>query len=218
MPTLPSPCIVHLKKQAKKLHKTIQVGESPDLEYEIKRFSVLEKYAEAIPEQILSKPPKLTDCQHVIAKEYLFPSWADLIKQLPKDQKALESILAEHDTLTYSGFFHPGMKRDGIDKKSLREELLTAYAIKEFRFCVDWLSRCQTIKTPNPKIGGSYTLKHCVETWTEQNKMRTYIGNGAFIAAVIHLAIPYKKYWASPNIHVAISNKCKHLKSTPEIH
>lgn len=49
----------------------------------------------------------------------------------------------------------------------------------------------------------SYGLKHRVEEWSGE-----YVCNGAFIAAVLYMGIPYRAYDDSPNIDVAISSAC----------
>jgi hypothetical protein len=74
--------------------------------------------------------------------------------------------------------------------------------LEQFQLCCEWLSQCQPIKTINKKIGGSYSLKHRVERYFNR-----YVTNGAFIAAVVHLGIPYKTYSDSPNISVALSSR-----------
>lgn len=73
---------------------------------------------------------------------------------------------------------------------------------EEFETCVDWLARCTLRKTVNLELGTSYGLKHQVERWAGR-----YVTNGAFIAAVIFLRIPFKCHPESPNIKVAISSK-----------
>jgi hypothetical protein len=51
-----------------------------------------------------------------------------------------------------------------------------------------------------PDSPTSYHLKHLVEKWSNE-----YIPNGALIAAVIHLGIPYEKHSDYPNIDVAVN-------------
>lgn len=214
----PSRCVSRLKNKAKKLKKYIQTAEHENLLHEAKRFQILPKYSNMSPEDIVKYSPSLTECQHTIAKEYLFDSWPNLIKELPHDEKTIKSILKQHERLTYYGLFQHSIKKRGLDYQKERDELLNDYAIKEFRYCVKWLSLCKKIKTPNIKIGSSYTLKHRVEGWTQKTSIRKYISNGSFITAVFYLGIPYKYYWDSPNIHIALSSKCSFLKSTPPIH
>jgi len=86
-------------------------------------------------------------------------------------------------------------RRNGVSCKSPIDP-------EEFQVCLTWLSLCQVRKTVNPGIGSSYGLKHRVEHWSGR-----YVTNGAFIAAVIHLGIPFKRYPDSPNIHLALSGK-----------
>jgi hypothetical protein len=73
---------------------------------------------------------------------------------------------------------------------------------EHFEICCAWLARCTLIKSINPKIGTSYGLKHRVEEWSGR-----YVTNGSFIAAVIYLRIPFKRYPDNPNIHVALSSR-----------
>lgn len=72
---------------------------------------------------------------------------------------------------------------------------------EHFELCVKWLELCQVRKTINPNIG-SYGLKHRVERYFGR-----YVTNGAFIAAVIYLRIPYKRNEIGPNIRVALSSR-----------
>lgn len=208
------PNVIFLKKQAKSLCKKIRNAKDLSIAYEIEQFRRLREYVGRSDDEILSNPPKLTDCQHVIAKEFLFSSWAELIQEFPKEELFMKNVLKKAKTLIYEGLNTPSLLRKSEDFQSSRSELLQAHTIKEFRWCHKWLSKCKKVKTPNKKIGSSYTLKHHVEYWTKQRKMRIYVGNGAFIAAVMHMGVPYISYPDSPNIHVAISSKCNHSKLT----
>jgi hypothetical protein len=82
------------------------------------------------------------------------------------------------------------------EREALRKNL------EHFRLCCQWLSLCLRRKTINHGIGTSYRLKHHVE-----KHFGKYVTNGSFIAAVIHLGIPYKIYPDSPNIAVALSSR-----------
>ena len=95
-----------------------------------------------------------------------------------------------------------------IDIEQNRESL-THYHLRGFQLSSDWLGLCEIRKRINISIPTSYTLKHMVEEWCSE-----YVSNGSFIAAVIHLGIPYKDYKDSPNIHVALSSKSKLLKES----
>jgi hypothetical protein len=72
--------------------------------------------------------------------------------------------------------------------------------LRHVDICIDWLKTKKTQKSVN-KISSSYGIKHEIE-----REFKTYVCNGAFIAAIIHLGIPYKR-GRTPNIFVAISGK-----------
>lgn len=74
--------------------------------------------------------------------------------------------------------------------------------VRGFQLCCQWLALYRGRKTINLRLGTSYLLKHYVESWSGE-----YVTNGVFIAAVIHMGIPFLARWDSPNIHVAISRK-----------
>jgi len=102
--------------------------------------------------------------------------------------------------------FREGFRGEKLGEEINREKDFLKECFEEFQFSCDFLSKCKKRKTPNEKMG-SYKLKHFVEKWADM-----YISNGAFIAAVIHCQIPYKKYNDSPNISVAISSRCSFYK------
>ena len=76
----------------------------------------------------------------------------------------------------------------------------------EFQISCDWLSRCPRRKTVNSRIGNSFGLKDRVQAWAGE-----LISNGAFIAAVIHLGIPYKLHKKTPNVFIGLSSRCAML-------
>jgi hypothetical protein len=100
----------------------------------------------------------------------------------------------------------PKNKRKEIFQKE-RESLKKNF--EQFQVCCEWLSLCRRRKTINTKIGTSYGLKHRVE-----KHFGKYVTNGAFIAAVIHLGIPYKIATGSPNIKVALSSSLPPISGT----
>lgn len=71
--------------------------------------------------------------------------------------------------------------------------------IKQIETCINWLN-AKAIDTSINEDVTSYSIKHIIE-----RELNTYVANGCFIAAVIHLGIPYKKKTGSPNVCVAIS-------------
>jgi hypothetical protein len=82
------------------------------------------------------------------------------------------------------------------DREYLKKE------VRGFQLCCQWLALYRRRKTINLSLGTSYGLKHAVEQWSGE-----YVTNGAFIAAVIHMGIPYRSRADNPNIKIAISRK-----------
>jgi hypothetical protein len=102
----------------------------------------------------------------------------------------LTHILQQEPTLTPNGI-----------ESSITGDLFDEDYINQIYTCIGWLKTKKTRKTINRKIR-SYGIKHIIE-----RELDTYVCNGSFIAAVIHLGIPYKRINNSPNIHVAIGLK-----------
>lgn len=115
----------------------------------------------------------------------------------PTQQEFVAAVESE-PTLCGNGMRH----LQPLDEfKAKRAEFIgSAVNYQEFVHCVDVLSQCTITKTP---ALNSYYLKHVVE-----RKCGEYISNGALIAAVKHLGIKLKYNPNSPNIGVAISEKC----------
>ena len=112
----------------------------------------------------------------------------------------------------------PGLTDQGIAWKAPGEDFERSRAglagnLKDFKFCCNWLSQCKQIKTINRQVGSSYALKHLAEAWSGR-----HLSNGSFIAAVIHLGIPYQTFSDTPNICLALSSRCPFIKSSREIH
>ncbi|HUX60568.1 MAG TPA: hypothetical protein VMV32_04600, partial [Ignavibacteriaceae bacterium] len=80
----------------------------------------------------------------------------------------------------------------------------TADELVQIQLCIDWLKTKKIQKTINRRAS-SYGIKHIIE-----RELGTYIASGCFIAAVIHLGIPYKRMGDSFHISVAISSKELH--------
>lgn len=93
----------------------------------------------------------------------------------------------------------PTLTPNGIES-SITGELFDEDYFHQIETCIGWLKTKKTQKTINSKTG-SYGIKHIIE-----RELKTYVCNGALIAAVIHLGIPYKLA-NTPNIHVAIGIK-----------
>ena len=90
----------------------------------------------------------------------------------------------------------PTLTPNGIESSSCDEQF-DADDIKQIETCIGWLKTKKTQKTINRKAS-SYGIKHIIE-----RELNTYVCNGSFIAAVIHLGIPCELA-NTPNIHVAI--------------
>lgn len=105
----------------------------------------------------------------------------------------ISKILQQEPTLTPFGIEGAGtFKTNGKFEQEDQKQIET---------CIDWLSTRPVQKTMNRKVT-SYSIKHIIERETG-----TYVANGCFIAAVIHLGIPYERIYDTPNIHVAIGMK-----------
>lgn len=106
--------------------------------------------------------------------------------------------------LTEKGF--PALKNEG-DQNKKRKDFENRY--EEFRLCCEWIKKF-SYKPSKKQINkmsknySSYYLKHLVEKYSNR-----YISNGAFIAAVIHLNIPYRRIFGTPDISVTLSLKEK---------
>jgi len=75
----------------------------------------------------------------------------------------------------------------------------------EFEICCRWLERFRKVKKPQVR---SLYLKHAVELLEGQ-----FVSNGALIAAVAHLGLEWRQAGDdSPDIEVAVSRQCPHLK------
>lgn len=90
--------------------------------------------------------------------------------------------------------------------KSQRESFATT-GYREFSLCCEWLHDCQKRKTINSSIS-SYRLKHLVEAWAKKAGYKdTYVSNGAFIAAAVHMGFDWKPDFDSPNVRFNVSGK-----------
>lgn len=103
----------------------------------------------------------------------------------------LDEILAIKPTLTPFGVENP--KTYDPNNKFKKEHM------EQIETCIKWLETKTLLKSIN-SIANSYSIKHVIER--ENN---TYIANGCFIAAVIHLGIPYSKKHRQPNIAIPMS-------------
>jgi len=106
----------------------------------------------------------------------------------------ISEILKKEPTLTPFGI-------EGENTFKAANPIFHANEIKQIETCIEWLNTRHIQKTIN-KISTSYGIKHVLE-----RELKTYVCNGSFIAAVIHLNIPYIRIMDSPNIHVPISRR-----------
>jgi len=122
-------------------------------------------------------------------------------------EKDLMSAMEKEPLLSAFGLHgsnrEPNFERD-------REHLAKDFEM--FLVCSEYLTLCKPIKTINPRVGSSYSLKHEVERWSG-----AYVHNGAFIAAVIQAGIKYKIIPGNPNIYLAISSKLPEEKCSLDL-
>ncbi len=108
------------------------------------------------------------------------------------DLADLKEVMKGHATLTTSGF--------GVDED--QNELLSH--LQECNISCDWLKLTQRRKQPNRKIGSTYGLKAKAERWS-----KTYIPEGAFIAAAIHSGFELAPKRGTTSAFLNISSKTK---------
>lgn len=120
-------------------------------------------------------------------------------------QQDLLSAMDKESLLTDFGIGiwheHQKLPKEQRREKFKQERQSLADNFEHFEVCCQWLSLCKRRKTVNHGIPSSYGLKHMAEDY-----FNTYVTNGAFIAAVIHLGIPYKVLGHGPNVDVALSS------------
>jgi hypothetical protein len=98
-------------------------------------------------------------------------------------------------TLTYCGFeINP--------RPAMRKALLDH--LGEVQLCADWLAAQDIAPRITNRHYTSYFLKHAVEFATGD---RIYVSNGAFLAAVVILGIPYRPLPGSLNAICAVQFK-----------
>ncbi|MBN1396850.1 MAG: hypothetical protein JXA06_02350 [Bacteroidetes bacterium] len=103
---------------------------------------------------------------------------------------------------------HPNLTATGMDCDEDPNELIEY--LDACNAACEWLSLVKRTKKPNPKIGGSYRLKHKVERWyIKKYNKRCYTPNGAFIAAAYHLGFMIIPKPGTPNVYLNISTNTK---------
>ncbi len=187
MTTLSTP-IEYFKKEAKKLFRQVQANDAEALT----RVQRVLKDATDV---------SLMRVQHVVAAEYGFSKWEDLIRANPVELHLAitmekEPLLNDFGIGIYDAHKRlPKEQRDAIftrDRKVLRG---SANAVAK---TIVWLqARVAPIKTINNNQS-SYRYKHLAE------KDIGYITNGVFIAAAIIAGYPYK-ISEGPNVMFGMS-------------
>lgn len=138
-------------------------------------------------------------------KEIRAPKKSDL-KKIADENESLNAIGLIPEYAMWSAL---NSKCPNFTSESLangRTEVYQDRFFEEFCLCVEFLRLCKLKKTPSRS---SYFLKHAVECWTESAKSRReYISNGAMVAAIIYLEIPYEWDKMSVNVSIGVSEKC----------
>ena len=103
--------------------------------------------------------------------------------------------------ITEQGLLYEAAPNDYSEK---RKNLENRY--DEFKLCCEWIEKYrfhptekQFIKFVQVRTYNSYYLKHLVEKWSGK-----YISNGAFIAAVRYMELPFRPIYGTPDISVII--------------
>lgn len=177
---------------------------------ESRAFRALQKWAKDNPKFVKR-----------IAKsgERYLPGWLDalaLVKSLRvliPTQQEFESAVEKVPYL-----LHHGIRcACHIDWDKTPEENAAAYTsdlksflgtgLREFRLCCEWLKGLNKIKTINT-WRSSYSLKEYVEEWAmSKGETDSYVSNGAFIAAAVHMGFTWKQGFDSPNVLINFSRK-----------
>lgn len=111
------------------------------------------------------------------------------------------NILNSLENITDVGLVYQSTPDNYYDR---RKDLESRY--DEFKTCCEWIEKFRFLPTEKQfrkyvqvQRYNSYYLKHLVEKWSG-----SYISNGAFIAAVKFLNIPFKPIWGTPDVSVTI--------------
>ena len=119
-------------------------------------------------------------------------------------KEAIERVMAQEPTLTYSGFFVPfkwPREERQATFREMRERTLDPDYTDHFERACSWLNRQLRTKSLN-KRAGSYSVKH------EAEKEVGYISNGMFIAGAIACGFAVQQQADSPNAYLNISSRC----------
>ena len=105
------------------------------------------------------------------------------------------------EKITELGLIYETSSNDYNEK---RKDLENRY--DEFKLCCEWIEKYrfhptekQFKKFVQVQTYNSYYLKHLVEKWSHK-----YISNGAFIAAVRYMELPFRPIYGTPDISVVV--------------
>jgi hypothetical protein len=110
-------------------------------------------------------------------------------------------ILNSFEQLTDVGLLVKNDQQNYVEKRKTLENryeefIISCEWIKKFRYNP---SEKEFKKYVQIQTYSSYYIKHLVEQWSDR-----CISNGAFIAAVRYLKIPYRRIYGTPDISVTI--------------
>ena len=120
---------------------------------------------------------------------------------------AIKEVMVREAHLSHLGFgvFHgrsKSIERQQTEFLENRRSMTEPYAVEEFIHACAFLSRFEKRATIN-KVSSSYGLKHEAERFFEGQVDNSYISNGMFIAAAIHLGFRVQR--RGPNAYLNIS-------------
>ncbi len=136
------------------------------------------------------------------AAEWVQPTEQDFLNAIEKEPYLIDSGIRCS--------YHIDRKKTAAENKAIYHDQRDSFAhsgYREFSLCCEWLQGCKPRKTINTSIS-SYRLKHMVEAWARKiDRDDSYVSNGAFIAAAIHMGFDWKPDFDSPNVRFNISGK-----------
>lgn len=111
------------------------------------------------------------------------------------------NILNSLEKITDVGLIYEAIPENYQEK---RKNLEGRY--DEFKLCCEWIGKYkfhptekQFQKFVQVQTYNSYYLKHLVEKWSGK-----YISNGAFIAAVRFMKLPFRPIYGTPDVSVTV--------------
>ncbi len=116
-------------------------------------------------------------------------------------RNALLAVMAKHPFLSCRGF-----EAACVGIEAPRADL--AASVDEFERAVAWLLLVPKRQTVNRDFD-SYGLKHAAERWA-----RAYVGNGALIAAALHLGFIIEPIDGSLNALIGVAGRSKWPKGS----